>query len=364
MPSSCVHCQTLGLDIPSRHHPAICVLGVQGPGQNPLCPGPFPRHNSLRCRTVALRRALEPPRNRHVRVSSPPACDTASVPDYPFRAKLCYDNITNDFASQTPVRQNLFKLALKLEHAFPNQCVELVLTKLRPTLNTDPYIYQFLHKRVHPTKLIFTNGCYELSLLLAMHLLSCPRTALQLMASTNSGVERDMYAFLYSYCTKLQNSIWPKDQSYFIDDVLNQLAQSPSFSVITADPAQSSIELDHLSTSASDVFVNIKVFAFRLPEKPNMVRSFPFQFRSLGNAQYRLVGGVFRQGSSMKEGYMAVTRKDDGRYECRIKQTDVVVDECRVSEFCHHQDTSKPEVFFTPLTCTPSGFARTKSCRR
>ena len=95
-----------------------------------------------------------------------------------------------------------------------------------------------------------------------------------------------------------------------------------------------------------------------------MVRLFPFQFRSLGNAQYRLVGGVFRQGSSMKEGYMAVTRKDDGRYECRIKQTDVVVDECRVSEFCHHQDTSKPEVFFTPLSCTPSGVARTKSCRR
>ena len=47
-----------------------------------------------------------------------------------------------------------------------------------------------------------------------------------------------------------------------------------------------------------------------------------------------------------------------------FKQTVVVVDECRVTEFCHHQDTSKPEVFFTPLTCTPSGFARTKSCRR
>ena len=32
-----------------------------------------------------------------------------------------------------------------------------------------------------------------------------------------------------------------------------------------------------------------------------------------------------------------------------FKQTVVIVDECRVTEFCHHQDTSKPEVFFTPF---------------
>ena len=118
--------------------------------------------------------------------------------------------------------------------------------------------------------------------------------------------------------------------------------------------------------SGFSLFINATVHTLQKLARDVRHGNFPLQMarKRLDRLHSEMHTGVRMRRTLARRTLDALPDFSIGASGISFKQTVVVVDECRVSEFCHHQDTSKPEVFFTPLTCTPSGFARTKSCRR